>query len=125
MLRRELPEVKLPFNAKTALAGGVLASIGAWICCVGPLLLLSLGVGGAWIGNLTALEPYRPGFIVLVLLFLGLAFRRLYLMPWSCDPEQDCAADRTKNAQRIIFWIVAPLLLVLIAVPWLMALFYR
>ena len=117
--------MRSPFNAKTALVGGVLASIGASVCCVGPLLLLSLGVGGAWIGNLTALEPYRPVFIVLVLLFLGLAFRRLYLMPRSCDPEQDCAADRTKNAQRLIFWIVAPLLLVLIAVPWWMPLFYH
>ena len=52
-------------NAKMALAGGVLAGIGASACCVGPLLLLSLGVGGAWIGHLTALEPYRPVFIVL------------------------------------------------------------
>ena len=117
--------MKSPFNAKTALAGGVLASIGASVCCVGPLLLLSLGVGGAWIGNLTALEPYRPVFIVLVLLFLGLAFRRLYFMPRSCDSELNCAADRAKNVWRLIFWIVAPLLLVLVAAPWLMPLFYH
>jgi mercuric ion transport protein len=111
------------FNAKIALAGGALASIGASVCCVGPLLLLSLGIGGAWIGNLTALEPYRPVFIVLVLLFLGLAFRKLYFAPRSCDTEANCDADRSKNAQRLIFWIVAPLLLGLIAVPWLMPLF--
>ncbi|HWW98715.1 MAG TPA: mercuric transporter MerT family protein [Edaphobacter sp.] len=112
-------------NAKTALAGGVLASIGASVCCVGPLLLLSLGIGGAWIGNLTALEPYRPVFILLVLLFLGLALRRLYFAPQSCDSEADCIADRTGNAQRIVFWIVAPLLLGLVAIPWLMPLLYR
>jgi mercuric ion transport protein len=92
---------------------------------VGPLLLLSLGIGGAWIGNLTALEPYRPMFIALVLLFLVLAFRRLYSAPRNCDSEAGCAEDRSKNAQRFIFWIVAPLLLVLIAVPWLMPLFYH
>jgi len=112
-------------NAKAALVGGLLASIGASACCVGPLLLLSLGIGGAWIGHLTALEPYRPVFIVLVLVFLGLAFRKLYFVPQICDSEANCAADRTKNAQRLIFWIVAPLLLVLVAVPWLMPLFYR
>lgn len=117
--------MRFPFNAKTALAGGVLASIGASVCCVGPLLLLSLGVGGAWIGNLTALEPYRPVFIVLVLLFLGLALRRLYFMPRSCDSEQDCAADRANKGQRVIFWIVAPMVLVLVAVPWLLPLFYH
>ena len=112
-------------NAKTALAGGVLASIGASVCCVGPLLLLSLGIGGAWIGNLTALEPYRPVFILLVLLFLGLAFRKLYLVPQHCDSEANCIADRTQNAQRIVFWIVAPLLLGLVAIPWLIPLFYH
>lgn len=111
------------FNAKIALTGGVMASIGASICCVGPLLLLSLGIGGAWIGNLTALEPYRPVFIVLVLLFLGLAFRKLYFVPQSCDSGANCIADHTESAQRLIFWIVTPLLLGLIAVPWLMSLF--
>jgi mercuric ion transport protein len=112
-------------NTKTALAGGALASIGASACCVGPLLLLSLGIGGAWIGNLTTLEPYRPVFIGLVLVFLGLAFRKLYLAPKSCDSDANCVADRTKDAQRVIFWIAAPLLLGLVAAPWLIPLLYH
>jgi mercuric ion transport protein len=45
------------------LAGGIVAGVTASACCVGPLVLLLLGFGGAWIGNLTALEPYRPVFI--------------------------------------------------------------
>src|SRR5205823_1777775 len=65
-------------GAKGSLAAGVLAAIGASLCCVVPLVLLVFGIGGAWIGNLTPLEPYRPIFIGLTLLFLGLAFRRLY-----------------------------------------------
>jgi mercuric ion transport protein len=117
--------MRLPFNPNAALVGGVLASIGASACCVGPLLLLSLGVGGTWIGNLTALEPYRPAFIALVLIFLGLAFRTLYFVPGNCDSEAICATDRTKKAQRLIYWIVAPLLLILVAVPWLIPLFYH
>ena len=64
-------------NAKSSLVAGSLAAIGASVCCVGPLVLLALGIGGAWIGNLTALQPYRPLFIGLTLLFLGLAFRKL------------------------------------------------
>src|SRR6266700_1346552 len=108
--------MRSPLNAKTALVGGMLASIGASACCVGPLLLLSLGIGGAWIGNFTALEPFRPVFIVLVLAFLGLAFRNLYLLDRICYSGTTCAADRTRKAQRIIFWIAAPLLLGLVAV---------
>ena len=41
------------------LIAGVLAAIGASVCCVGPLVLLALGIGGTWVGSLTAMEPYR------------------------------------------------------------------
>jgi mercuric ion transport protein len=112
-------------NTKLALAGGVLAGIGASACCVGPFLLLSLGIGGAWIGHLTALEPYRPIFIRLTVLSLGLAFRRLYLVPQNCAGEDNCIADRTRRMQKILFWIFVPLSLVLVASPWILPLFYR
>ncbi|HET9100646.1 MAG TPA: mercuric transporter MerT family protein [Acidobacteriaceae bacterium] len=112
-------------NTKVALAGGVLAGIGASACCVGPLLLLSLGIGGAWIAHLTALEPYRPIFIGAALVLFGLAFRKLYLVPQSCAADDLCIADRTRKVQRIIFWALMPLTLALLASPWVMPLFYR
>lgn len=112
-------------NTKLALAGGLLAGIGASACCVGPLLLLSLGIGGAWIGHLTALEPYRPIFIGLTVLFLGLAFRKLYVVPQSCAVDDNCIADRTRRMQRILFWVFVPLSLASIASPWILPLFYR
>ena len=43
--------------------GGILGALAASSCCIVPLILFSLGIGGAWIGNLTVLEPYRPIFI--------------------------------------------------------------
>ena len=112
-------------NTKLALTGGVLAGIGASACCLGPLLLLGMGIGGAWIGHLTALEPYRPVFIVLTAVFLALAFRKLYLVPQSCAVDDKCIADRTRHAQRILFWILAPITLGLVASPWILPIFYR
>jgi mercuric ion transport protein len=94
-------------NAKGSLVAGVLAAIGASVCCVGPLVLLALGIGGAWIGNLTAFEPYRPLFIGLTLLFLGLAFRKVYLVQEACAPGTPCANPQTPRWQRLIFWSVA------------------
>ena len=111
-------------NAKGSLVAGVLAGIGASVCCVGPLVLLALGIGGAWIGNLTAFEPYRPLFMGLTLLFLGFAFRKLYLVPQACAPGTSCADPQTPKRQRLIFWSVAVLLLGLLAVPWFASLFY-
>lgn len=95
-----------------------LAAIGASACCIGPFGLLMLGVGGVWIGNLTALEPYRPIFIGAMLVFLGLAFRKLYLVPEACEPGKVCANPVTRRSQRIVFWAVAAILGLLVAFPW-------
>lgn len=111
-------------TSKGSLIAGTLAAIGASVCCVGPLVLLALGIGGAWVSNLTALEPYRPIFIGLTLVFLGFAFRKLYLVPQVCAPDTPCADARTLKRQRLVFWIVTVLLLGLLAVPWLAPLFY-
>jgi len=70
------------------LIAGILSAIGASICCVGPLVLLALGVSGAWIGSLTALEPYRPILIGVTVVFLGLAFYRLYVVRPSAWPNR-------------------------------------
>jgi mercuric ion transport protein len=97
---------------------GAAAAILGSLCCVGPLALLTLGVSGAWIGQLTALEPYRPIFIGIMLVFLGLAFRQLYLLPERCEPGESCADPRRVRRQRGIFWVVVAGLGVLIAFPW-------
>ena len=121
--------MRVALSTKTALFGGVLAGIGASACCLGPLLLLSLGIGGAWIAHLTALEPYRPVFMALTTLFLFLAFRRLYLTPQLksqiCVAGETCDPDRTRTAQRTLFWILAPITLALVASTWFLPLFYQ
>ncbi|MBS7663208.1 mercury transporter MerT [Pseudomonas lalucatii] len=111
-------------TGKASLVAAGLAAIGASLCCVAPLLLLTLGVGGAWVGSLTALEVYRPFFAALTLLFLGLAFHRLYIEPQACIPGKSCAAPRMRRQQRLVFWITTVLLLGLLALPWLAPLLY-
>lgn len=102
---------------KTGLAA-LLASIGASLCCVGPLVLISLGIGGTWISYLTAFEPYRWIFVIFSLVFIFLAFRKLYLVPRACLPGTPCADPRTLRRQRLIFWVATVLLLLLLTFPW-------
>ncbi len=111
-------------NGRGSLVAGALAAVGGSVCCVAPLVLVSLGIGGTWVASLTAMEPYRPIFIGLTLLFLGLAFRRLYLARPACVPGSPCADPRTHRRQRLTFWLVASLLLGLLAVPSLAPLCY-
>ena len=114
----------MELTGKRSLIAGALAAVGASVCCVGPPVLLALGIGGTWIGSLTAMEPFRPFFVILTLVFLGLAFRKLYLAPQVCVPGIPCANPVTRRRQRVTFWIVTALLVGLLAVPWLAPLFY-
>jgi len=109
---------------KSSILAGALAAIGASLCCVGPLVLLMLGVSGAWISHLTAFEPLRPYFIGLTLLFLFLAFRNLYLVKQACSTEHPCANDEVLKRQRLIFWSLTVPLLLLIAFPWYASLLF-
>lgn len=61
-------------------------AVGASVGCVAPLVLLTLGISGAWMSSLTALEPLRPVFIGLTLLFLGLSFRKVLSNPSRLCP---------------------------------------
>jgi len=70
------------------------------------------------------MEPFRPVFIVLTLLFLELAFRKLYIAPRVCAPGTPCANPDALKRQLITFWIVATLLLGLLAVQGFDPLFY-
>jgi len=109
--------------SKGTLLAGVIAAITASACCLGPLVLLMLGISGSWISNLTALEPYRPIFIGVTLLFLGLAFRKLYLVPQSCAVDTPCARPANMRKQRIVFWLVTAVVAMMIAFPWYAPLF--
>jgi mercuric ion transport protein len=102
---------------RRSLAAGALAAVGASLCCVGPLVLIGLGISGAWIGTLTALEPVRPLFIVATLAFLALAFRKLYLLQHRCEPGTACAEPRVRGRQKLTFWVVGLAALGLLAIP--------
>ena len=112
-------------SGRGSMLAAILAAIGASVCCVAPLVLLALGIGGAWVVNLTALEPYRPIFVGVTVLFIGLAFRNLYLAPQvlggACTA---CADPLTLQRQRTVFWVVSVLVLGLLAVPWVAPLLY-
>ena len=83
-----------PQNGRGALFAGGLAAILASACCLGPLVLVTLGFSGAWIGNLTVFEPYRPIFIGAALVALFFAWRRIVRPTAACKPGEGlCCKD--------------------------------
>ncbi|TFW13400.1 mercury transporter MerT [Massilia arenosa] len=114
----------MAIGTKASLAAGVLTAMGASACCAGPLVLLLMGVGGGWASQLIALEPYSPYSTALSVLFLGAAFHNLYLRRRACAPGDACANDGVIRSQRIMFWLVALPVLVLLTFPLYAPLFY-
>jgi mercuric ion transport protein len=96
------------------LVGGIIAAIGAGVCCVGPLVLLLLGVSGSWISNLTAFEPYRPIFILVVALLFGYSGWKIYRPVKECEPGTACAVPATQQRRKRIFWLCAITAMILV-----------
>jgi len=102
-----------------SMIGALGAAIGASACCTIPLMLVSLGIGGAWISRLTALEPYRPFFIAVTVGLLGYAAYRLYRVP--SGPDCDCDGEMAPRVRQALLGVGVVSALGLIASPWLLA----
>lgn len=105
--------------------GGVLGAILASTCCIGPLILVSLGVSGAWIGNLTALEPYKAYFIAATLVPLGLGFRQVYFRKKpACEEGSYCARPESSLITRGALWLATMLVALAATIDLWAPLFY-
>lgn len=100
-------------------AGGILGAIAASSCCILPLVLFSLGAGGAWIGNLTALAPYQPIFVAITLGFLGYGYWLVYRKSKvTCADGTVCARPLPNLMVKLALWLATALVVAAIAFPY-------
>ena len=106
-------------------AGSILGAILASSCCIVPLVLITLGVSGAWIGSLTALEPYKPIFVGITMILLGYGFWHVYRRPKeACEDGSYCATDTSGRITKSALWIATALTLLAITIDYWAPLFY-
>lgn len=110
-------------DGRSPLLSGGVAAILASACCLGPLVLLALGFSGAWIGNLTALERYRPLFIGVAVVSLLVAWRRIW-RPAACPPGAGCAVSSANRVYKLLFVVVTMLVLIALVFPTIAPWFY-
>lgn len=111
-------------TGRGALLVGGLAAILASTCCLGPLILLMLGISGAWIANLTALEPYRPIFIGAAAVALVIAYRQIFRRVATCRPGEICAMPQVRATYKALFGLVVVLLAIALSYPFVAPYFY-
>lgn len=84
-------------------------------------MLFSLGIGGAWIANLTALAPYKPYFAAIAgaLILSGfISMRRRRRR--ACDANGYCASARSKWVTTVALWTSTLLVVVVLLWPYLL-----
>lgn len=99
--------------------GAVGSGLASALCCIGPIVYVSLGVGA---GLASTFEPLRPWFLGGALLFLGLGFRRVYVRPprsceegGSCENEEE--ARRKHGRQKVLLWASTGLVVLFATFP--------
>jgi mercuric ion transport protein len=94
-------------TVKWTAVGGVFAAIGVCAsCCLLPLVLATLGVGGAWVSGLKSFVPYKPIFVFVAALLLAYGFYAVY---WrrnkTCVADAACISCRPGRSAQIGLWV--------------------
>ena len=109
------PQPSSPDETNWSMSAALGAAVAASACCTIPLALVSLGVGGAWIGSLTALAPYRWIFVTLAVGALGYAGYNEWQL--SRRPDCDCETAFSSTTRRSLLGIGALAVLALVVSP--------
>ena len=111
-------------GARLLSMGGILSGLLAASCCVVPFALFLAGISGAWIGNLTALEPYQPIFAAVAIGCIGYGFYRVYRKPAAaCADGSYCARPASDRITKTGLWVAVVLVAVALGFPRLAHLF--
>lgn len=97
-------------NERLLAVGGIVGALLASSCCVVPLLLVTLGVSGAWVGQLTSLEPYKPYFLIVAAGCLAAGFWHVYFKPSKpCQDDSYCARPASSRLTKSVLWLATVL----------------
>lgn len=82
------------------LFGGVLASVTASICCLGPFVLLATGISGAWMSRVMVVEPFQPLLAGITLVLFALAGKKIFFSMDSTGKESNCLTTQLQTQKN-------------------------
>lgn len=88
---------------KSLFIGGIITSLLAVSCCIGPVLFLLLGITG--LGFLSRLEWLRPYLLAVTFILVGISFYYAYGKGSKCGSEGTCNPG-TRRVNRSLFWVL-------------------
>ena len=121
----QFSSVRESSKSSVVATGGLIAAVLASSCCIVPLLLVMLGVSGAWIGNLRALEAYQPVFVAITLGFLAFGFWQVYFKAKpDCADDAYCARPLPSILVKTVLWAATALVSLTLTIDYWAPIFY-
>lgn len=108
--------------AAASVGGAVAAAFAASLCCLGPIVLAALGLGGA--GLLVKFEAYRPHLATLTVVLLGAGFYLTYRRPRIAHgtaagaPVCECQRSTASRLGGVVLWVASVVVVVLLSFPY-------
>ncbi len=105
-------------NDESLTIGSILAAFVASLCCLGPLVLGSAGLGAALVSSFA---PARPYFLAASAGLLALGFYFAYRKPkaaQACEGEVCAPESRTRRLAKPLLWLAAVIVAALALFPY-------
>ena len=98
-------------------AGGAASAVAASTCCVLPLALGFLGVGGTLASILGVLAPYQTVFRLAAIALLGAGFWLVYARRPALSEGATCAPGHSAGWAKPVLWAGALVLAIVLGEP--------
>lgn len=106
-------------GSRVATAGSLVGALAMTSCCILPLALVSFGVGGVWIAQLTALYAYKWYTLAIAAGFIGYGFWKVRRAEAAeCREGAICARPVNRRVMKASLWVAAVVTLVAMIFPY-------
>ena len=107
-------------GGRVATAGSLLGALAMTSCCILPLVLVSFGVGGVWIAQLTALYAFKWYTFTVAAGFIAWGFWKVHRAEaGECRDGTVCARPVNRRIMKASLWLAAVVTAVAMIFPYL------
>jgi mercuric ion transport protein len=107
-------------GSRIATTGSLLGALAMTSCCILPLVLVSFGVGGVWIAQLTALYAYKWYTFFIASAFIGYGFWTVHHAETvECDQGRACARPVNRRVMKASLWFATVVTIIAMIFPYI------
>lgn len=107
-------------GGRVATAGSLFGALAMTSCCILPLVLVSFGVGGVWVAQLTALYAYKWYTFAAASAFIGWGFWKVHRAETGeCRDGAACTRPVNRRLMKASLWLAAAVTAIAMIFPYI------